>query len=61
MLVKGLSGHNAGVAARTIEGREDLIRRYFIRELVDLGIGGWPVPGDKTLRLVESNCFFGLV
>jgi hypothetical protein len=41
-LVKGLSGPmTLGVAARTVEGKEELIREgYFIRELSDLGIGG---------------------
>ena len=41
-LVKGLSGPmTLGVAARTVEGKDDLVREgYFIRELSDLGIGG---------------------
>ena len=41
-LVKGLSGPVIlGIAARTVEGKEDLVREgYFIRELFDLGIGG---------------------
>jgi len=41
-LVRGLSGPMIlGVAARSVEGKEDLVREgYFIRELSDLGIGG---------------------
>jgi len=41
-LVRGLSGPVIlGIAARTVEGKEDLVREgYFIRELFDLGIGG---------------------
>ncbi|MFA4826244.1 MAG: ATP-binding protein [Methanoregula sp.] len=41
-LVKGLAGPvTLGVAARTVEGKENLVREgYFIRDLSDLGIGG---------------------
>lgn len=41
-LVKGVSGPvTRGVAARTVEGKEALVREgYFVRELADLGIGG---------------------
>jgi hypothetical protein len=41
-LVKSLSGPmTPGVVARTIEGRETLIREgYFIREISDPGMGG---------------------
>jgi len=40
-LVKGLAGPTTpGIAARTVEGKDELIREgYFIRELADLGIG----------------------
>jgi AAA+ ATPase superfamily predicted ATPase len=41
-LVKGLSGPvTLGVAARTVEGKADLVREgYFIRELADFGLAG---------------------
>ncbi|MBN1166872.1 MAG: ATP-binding protein [Methanospirillaceae archaeon] len=41
-LVKGICGPvTLGIAARTVTGKEELIREgYFIRDLADLGIGG---------------------